>query len=140
MREMWYEVPHVCDHSYETGQLLLVYVEGHLCDTLYLLWTGINSLSIVLCPKERDSWPLEFQFLAVQYQAFYLSHIEEVDEVGIMVFLRGAIDDYVVMDTDDSWAFLHDEVYFHLEDVLWHFGSKGYSLESVSAFVGVYDQ
>ena len=26
--QMWYEVPHVCDHSYETGQLLLVYGGG----------------------------------------------------------------------------------------------------------------
>ena len=28
MRQMWHEVPHVCDHSYETGQLLLVYEVG----------------------------------------------------------------------------------------------------------------
>ena len=28
MGQMWHEVPHVCDHSYETGQLLLVYGGG----------------------------------------------------------------------------------------------------------------
>ena len=57
-----------------------------------------------------------------------------------MVFLGGAIDHYVVVNADDSRAPLHDKVYFHLEDILWHFGSKGHSLESVLAFVGVDDQ
>ena len=78
-----------------------------------------------------------FQFLAVQNKAFYLSHVEEVDEFCIMVLLTGAMDHYVILDADDSRAFLHDEAHLHLEDILWQFGSKGYSLESVSAFVGI---
>ena len=82
----------------------------------------------------------KLQFLVVQYQPFYLGYIEEVDQIGIMVFLRGAIDHYVIVDTDDSRAPLHDKVHLYLEDILGHFGSKGHSLESVLAFVGVYDQ
>ena len=34
----------------------------------------------------------------------------------------------------------HDEVHLHLEDILWHFGSEGHSLEPVPAFVSVYYQ
>ena len=112
MREMWCKVPHVCHHSYETGQLLLVCCTGHLGDALYLLQTRMHSLYAVFCPKERDSWLLKIQYFAVQNKAFYLGHIEEVDEVGIMVFLTGAIDHYVDLDADDSWAFLHNKVIF----------------------------
>ena len=45
----------------------------------------------------RDSWPLQFQFLTVQDKAFQLGHIQQVYEVGIMVF-AGAIDHNVIMD------------------------------------------
>ena len=48
--------------------------------------------------------------------------------------------------TMSSWMLMtpgqpfHDEVHLHLEDILWHLGSKGHSLEPVPAFVGVYYQ
>ena len=77
----------------------------------------------------------KLQFLAVQYQPFYLGHIEEVDEVDIMVFLGGVIDYYVIMDTDDSRAPFHDKVHFHLEDILGHFGSK-WHWTVISSFTG----
>ena len=54
-----------------------------------------------------------------------------------MVFLRGAIDHYIIMNAYHSWAPFHDKVHFHLEDILSHFGSKGHSLASVLAFVGI---
>ena len=113
---------------------------GHLSYPLYLLWTRVHAFRTVFNTKEWDPWAFKLQFLAVPNEPFYLGHIEEVDEVGIMVFLGGAIDHYVIMDTDDSRAPFHDKVHFHLEDILWYFGSKGHFLESVSAFVCVYDQ
>ena len=77
----------------------------------------MHSLGAVFCSKERDSWLHELQFLAVQNKAFYLGHIEEIDEVGIMVFLRGALDHYIVINADDSLAPFHDKVHFYLEDI-----------------------
>ena len=74
--------------------------------------------STLFSSEERDSWPLKFQFIAVQNKAFYLGYIEEVGEVGIMVFLTDTIDHYVFMDADDSWALFHDKVHFHLDDIL----------------------
>ena len=70
----------------------------------------------------------------------FFGHVEEVDEVGVMVFLAGAIDHNIIMDAYHSWAFLHDEVHLHLEDILGHFGSKWHPLEPVPASVGVDNQ
>ena len=113
-----------------------LFIRGHLGDALYL-WTGLHSLSTVFCSKERDSWLLEFQFLAVQNKAFYLGHIKEVDEVGIMIFLRAAIDHYIVVNADDSWAPFHDKRSIFIWkiscDVL---APKGILL-NLSAFVGI---
>ena len=115
---MWHEVPHVCDHSNEAGQLLFVNGRCHLGNTLYFLGTGVHAINTVLCSKERHFWPFKFQFLTVLNKTFHLGHIEQVYEVGVMVLVTGPIDYYVIVDADHTWALLHDNVHFHLEHVL----------------------
>ena len=49
---MWYEVPHICHHANETGQLLLICMRGHLCDTLDLLGTGVYAITAVFSSED----------------------------------------------------------------------------------------
>ena len=101
---------------------------GHFSYSLYLLRTGVHAISTVLCTEEWDPWVFKLQFLAVQYQPFYLGHIEEVDQIGIMVLFGGAIHHYIIVNAYDSRAPFHDEVHLHLEDILWFLAPKGIPL------------
>ena len=57
-----------------------------------------------------------------------------------MVFLAGAIDNNVIMDTNYYWALFHDEVHLHLKHILGHFGSKWHALEPVPSLMSVDNQ
>ena len=56
-----------------------------------------------------------------------------------MVFPGLAIDDNIIVDANDSWAFLKYLVHPHLEHILAHFGSKRHSLVLEPAFVPIED-
>ena len=63
--------------------------------------------------------------LAVEHKSFFLGHIEQVDDVHIMVSVILSVDEHVVMYGQYSRALGHNVIHPHLEDILGHFQSKG---------------
>ena len=111
MREMRDKRNHVVDHTKEALKLLSVLWCCEFYDALYLLGVWMHASCAVLSSEEGDTFPSNLQLLAVEYQSFFLTHIHQVDQVGIMVLIAGPKDHYVIMDTNDTWALLKDGIH-----------------------------
>ena len=56
--------------------------------------------------------------LAVEDESFFLGHIEQVDDVCIVVSVVLSIDEYIVMDGQYTRALGHNVIHPNLEDIL----------------------
>ena len=63
--------------------------------------------------------------LAVEHKSFFLGHIEQVDDVCVVVSVILSVDEHIVMYGQYTRALGHYVIHPHLEDVLGHFQSKG---------------
>ena len=64
-------------------------------------------------------------FFAVEDESFFLGHIEQVYDVCIVVPVVLSVDEHIIMDGQYAGALGHNVIHSHLEDILWHFESKG---------------
>ena len=111
MREMGDKYTHVVDHTKEAFKLLLVLWCCEFYNALYLLGVWMHASCAVLSSKEGDMFPSKLKLLAVKCQFFFQTHIHQVDQVGIMVFIAGPKDYNVIVDSHDTWALLKDGIH-----------------------------
>ena len=76
-------------------------------------------------------------FAAVENESSFLGYLEQVYDVGIMVFVILPIYEHIIMYGQYSWALGYNVIHSHLENVLAHFESKWYTEKSVPAKVCV---
>ena len=65
-------------------------------------------------------------FALLKMSSFFLGYVEQVYDVGIMVFVILPIDEYIVMYGQYSRSLCYNVIHSHLKDVLAHFESKWY--------------
>ena len=65
------------------------------------------------------------ELFAIKHESFLLGHVEQVDDVCVMVSVILSVDEHVVMYGQYSGALGYDVIHPHLEDILGHFQSEG---------------
>ena len=69
--------------------------------------------------------PVLWHIFAVENESFFLGHIEQVYDVYIVVPVILSVDEHIIMGGQYTGALGQNAIHPHLEDILWHFKSKG---------------
>ena len=108
------------------GSLLLLGMIAALASSgVVSSWICLGSsldLGVSFCredsAKEHHRLLFYGTLLAVENKSFFFGHIEQVDDVCIVVSVILSIDEHIIVDGQYTGALGHDVIHPHLEDVL----------------------